>query len=99
MGIKRTQEGHEDEERGKDLAAFSDCVYQLVHHLGGVPQMDKWLVPGAIVLASIVLAMTFRVEVVTTGAVVLLHDRFDGSVTRCHLGAEQSLRCEQPSHP
>lgn len=52
--------------------------------------LDRWLLPGAVVLAAIVLALTFRVDVQTAGSMVVLYDRFDGSLSVCPaLTAEQ----------
>ena len=58
--------------------------------------LDRWLLPGSIILAAIVLALTFRVDVSATGSYVVLYDRFDGSVTGCSLVGPGGERCGPP---
>lgn len=48
--------------------------------------MDKFLVPGAIIVASIIVATTFRVEMRPlgmSGESYLIQDRWTGVVSRC----------------
>lgn len=48
--------------------------------------MDKFLLPGAIIVASIIVATTFRVEMRPlgmSGESYLMQDRWTGVVSRC----------------
>ncbi|MER8948284.1 MULTISPECIES: hypothetical protein [unclassified Mesorhizobium] len=49
--------------------------------------MEKFLVPGAIIVASIIVATTFRVEMRPllgmSGESYLMQDRWTGVVSRC----------------
>lgn len=48
--------------------------------------MDRFLIPGAIVLAALIIAATFRYDVQTMGErnhIVLVQDRWTGSAKYC----------------
>ena len=59
--------------------------------------MEKLLLPGAILVASVILAVTFRTELWPLGDKYLMRDRWTGEVSLCRLWPSASgPRCVVP---